>query len=133
MLAAHERVSDVNQMWGEILRFEFENDVLLLHKKSIEAPHELTDQEKLRLESWLSMIMGVVVLNDMQNRVHGLQGNPTNQAPLYAEYYFSGQYSRTWLRENKAWYDDDAPELIEKLLEEFDRVPASTERPLQEP
>ena len=126
-LAAHERVSDVSQMWTEIILFEYENDVWLLYKKSIETPQDLTDRDLLRLDTWLGLIMDTAVSNDFQNRAHGLQSNVTERAALYAEYYFSGLFSRAWLKDNTDWYVEDAPELIEKLLEEIDKTPANTE------
>jgi len=125
-LAAHERISEVFQLWGEIYRFEYENDVKLLYKKSIETPQDLTDGEVLRLDIWLNLVMETVVLNDVQNRLHGLQGNPTDQAALYADYYFTGEFSRAWFAESKEWYVE-APELMEKIQEEIDKRPASSE------
>ena len=123
-LAAHERLSEVNQLWTGIYQFEYENNVKMLYKKSIESPNELTDEEILRLDTWLNMVMDVVVLNDVQNRVHGLQSNPTELAAEYADYYFTSEFSRRWLQLNKSWYVD-SPQLIQRLQEEIDKTPPS--------
>jgi hypothetical protein len=126
-LAGYERIADVNQMWTGIYDFEHENDVWLLYKKSIENPQDLTDRELLTLDNWLNRLMDVLVLNAMQNRVHGIGRGPEAQIDVYAGYYFGSQFSRAWLIDAKDWYMEDSPELTEKLIEEFRKTPAVTE------
>lgn len=125
-LAAYERVAEVNQMWMEIYQYETQENIWILYQKSIEAPDELTDSELVTLDNWLSWVMDIIVLNVMQNREHGLQNAPLQQAGDYANHYFVSQFSRNWLIDNRHWFMD-APEMAEAIIKHFDESPPATE------
>ena len=126
-LAGYERIADVNQMWADIYDFEHENAVWLSYKKSIENPQDLTDEELLTLDSWMNRLMDVMVLNAMQNREHGISSGPMARPDVYVDDYFGSPFTRAWLIDAKDWYMEDAPELVEILIEEFRETPALSE------
>lgn len=128
--ARAESVRDLFQMWSDIYQFQFENDVHQLIGKSIKQPDELSDDDILRIGSYLSMVINAQLTQATMQKEGGLVvGSIEDDAPSIARSYFSSEVSRAWLKANEDWIAYFAPEFYQALIEEIDRNPVSDEIP----
>jgi hypothetical protein len=128
--ARAESIRDLYQMWSNIYQFEYENDILLLVRKSIEKPDELSEGDYLRLGKYLDLVMNAQLAQATMQVEGGLVvGEVESEAPEFARSYFSSKASRSWLRANEGWISSYGPAFYSALIDEIEKNPVATKMP----
>lgn len=128
--ARAESIRDLFQMWGDIFRFEYENNIPVLVRKSIEDANDISEEEFLLLGKYLDMVMNAQLAQAAMGQEAGLViGNIVDEAPGFARLYLSSKASRLWLRNNEDWVRMFSSEFYSALIAEIERNPVATEMP----
>jgi len=128
--ARAESVRDLFQMWSDTYRFQYEENVHQLIRKSVKQADELTDDEILRIGSYPSMVINAQLTQATMQKEEGLVvANVVDDAPGIARSYFSSEVSRAWLKANKDWIGFFSPEFYQALIDEIDGSPVADEVP----
>jgi len=131
--ARADSVRDLFQMWSDIYEFEYEHGIPVLVRKSIEEPGALTEEDFLRLNNYLDLVMNAYLTQAVVQQQSGLVvGDVVAGVPEIAELYFSSIASRLWLRRNGDYVRRYAPGLYSALVDEIERSPVATEMPVLE-
>jgi len=129
--ARADSVRDLFQMWSDIYEFEYEHGILVLVKKAIEEPGELTEEDFLRLGNYLDLVMNAYLTQAVMQQQAGLVvGDVVARASEITELYFSSIASRLWLRHNEDYVRSYSPGLYSALLDEIENSPVATEMPV---
>ena len=125
-LAKSETIRGLYQMWTDIYQFEFENDIELLIRKSVEEPENLSDAEYYHLDDYYSLLMNAMLAQASMDRYQLALGTVIDEAPFLADEYFGNRFARAWFFENKGWAELLEPEFAEALAREIENSPAQT-------
>ena len=128
--ARAESVRDLFQMWSDIYRFQYEEDIHQLIRNSVKQADDLTDDEILRIGSYLSLVINAQMTQAVMQKEGALVvGNVVDDAPGIARSYFSSEVSRAWLKANEDWIAFFSPEFYQALIDEIDSSPVADEVP----
>jgi hypothetical protein len=128
--ARAESIRDLFQVWDNIYQFEYENEILVLIRKTIEEPNEVTDHDFLRLSKYLDLVMNAQLAQAVMQQTAGLVvGNVVTEAPGFAKAYLSSRASRVWFEDNAEWIRGFSPDFYSALASEIERNPVATELP----
>ena len=129
LLVAYEvqqanKVASAEAMRGMADRFDAiqiesfsSSDIFEIYVKSFERPHELTDAELLRIDSWLTISVGYW---DSRMRMEDLGLMPPGAAKAFDslyDYMFGSRLSFAWFSRNKGWLHPELVEIIERRME----------------
>lgn len=125
VVAQAERLSDVYIENSEIRRFMYDNHTLLLMRKAVDQPNQLTDEEVAELDSFFEIIWTMWAQNVAIGRL-GLNASTPEIAANDLTWYLGSPIGRRWVKENQAWLRLE-PGLLDALFESFDETPVPTE------
>ena len=125
-VATSESVRGIEDCFIIVSVSEYETNISELIVKSVEKPGQLLASEKLRLNAYLSTVIGCY--NRWQNMhrlgVSGWDG--LDDLRGVAHLYFGSAFGRAWFEENKSWIKPDMVKVIET---ELATTPVRTELP----
>lgn len=122
-----EAMRGVGQTFRDIQVESFAGDIFEIYVKSYEDPASLTDAELLRLDSWLTLMVGYWNGTlTMEKRGLVPQGTVQRFESFY-DYMFGNPSGIAWYSRNKAWMHPELTEVIDRRMEES---PLSSKPPL---
>jgi len=128
--ARAESIRDLFQTWDEIFQFEYENDILVLVRKSIEEPENFSKDDFLRLGKYLDLVMNAQLAQAVMQKEAGLVvGDIVAEAPGFARSYLSSEASRIWFRNNADWIRSFSPAFYSALVTEVENSPVAAQMP----
>jgi len=86
--------------------------------KSIEEPHQLSDEEILKVNNYLVAAMSMINKQAVLYYQFGRAAEPTDDILDAARFYLGGSFARSWWQLNKYWMDPTLVETVERHLAE---------------
>ena len=128
--ARAESIRDLFQTWNDIYQFEYENDIPVLVRKTIEQPGDVSEEDFLRLSKYLDLVMNAQLTQAVMEQEAGLVvGDIVSEAPAFARNYLSSRSSRIWFEESAEWIRSFSPAFYSALASEIENNPIATRMP----
>ena len=102
----------------------YEHHTLLLLKKAVDQPDDLTDAEIAELDSFFELAWNMWASQIAMGR-HGLNDGTVDMAATDLAWYMQSQVGRNWVFANRSWMSVE-PELLAALLARFEETPLPT-------
>jgi hypothetical protein len=125
-LAEAETVRSLWETDNELRKFELQTDILPVLITSINEPFSLTDQEIVRLDGYLSLILQHQLTIATMRDSYGLAASETTieaQSADIVDTYLRGRFARGWFAASEYWISTWHADLVDAINQELGRVP----------
>ena len=122
-LAEAETVRELVLSWSDISLASLEKDVSTLRLKSWENPDELTEEEILQLNEWMSLVIyQLMAEGSMERRGLGFDTDETFDEYLAKNFhsFFGYRFGRAWYLANRYWIPPQLTAVMDRELESLD-------------
>ena len=127
-LALAETVRSLWEVNTELQKFEIENRILPLVRKSVENPNDLTDDEIDTLDTYYQIVFSFHITFTTMREDFGLAyGNTQDQAQKIVEDYLYNQFARGWYNASEYWIAPWSPELAREISKILENTPIENE------
>ena len=121
--AEEEAIRGIGQTFRDIQVESFSGDIFEIYVKSFENPSELTDAELLRLDSWLTLMVGYWNGSMMMEKRGALPPGTAQRFESLYDYMFGNASSVAWYSRNRGWLQPELVEIIDRRMEDAPVVP----------
>ena len=119
-VALSEGSRAVSEIFGELLRSEYETDIHDLLAKSNENPEELSFADMMKLNAYFTAIVGAYNQWEGAYDLGTSRKNSLEDLKEGTNFYFGSKFGRAWFNENKGWI---SPEIANVIAAELEAAP----------
>jgi hypothetical protein len=115
-------LAEVYKGWELLSMSETDSDIKAIFARTFESSHDLTSDEVLRLDSWLTGVMMLYMRQASMYYQFEYTIDPADTDWSDLEYYFDSPFTRAWYKINRAWVTAE-PELVRIIDELIETTP----------
>ncbi len=122
-IANAEATADIFEGWELQSRVEMESDIKSIFERSFRSPEDLTTDEILRLDSWLTSIIMLYSRKAVLYFRFDYTVDPGDEDWADLAYYFDSPFTRAWYKHSRPWIAAE-PKLVEIIDNLIETTPA---------